>query len=208
MPNRRKGQFKKRSRKNNAGSSSVRAPSNAAVAYRGPIRAPNPEHDAIVVSVRGYNTITSTAGGVLSPIYINTDPFNLSLASFTTYATIYRSYRVLALKVNFTPVVQGAVNNVLISGTPFLHGTVRKASSAAAAYSDVSADADARQTAINMPWTHSVRAQSPEEMLYISTGITPPNIFAIETYASGMAATTVYGATLVTYIVQFKTRYA
>jgi len=208
MPKTKNKKGKKRTQNNNAGSSSVRAPSNSATAYWGPISAPPPSRDAIVTFARGYNVITSNmATGLISPIYTSADPFNLSLTSFTEFAATYRQYRVLGLKVQFSPILQGATNNVLLAGNTFMHGSVRKASSAPTAYADVLSDSDARQTPINMSWSHGVRALSPDEMLYTSTGSAPTNIFAIEAFGGPYALNTDYGSTLVLYLIQFSDRY-
>jgi len=157
--------------------------------------------------LRSYNQITSTAGGIISPIYLSTDPFTLSVQGFSQFAALYRSYRVLKIVVAYQPNLTGATNNVLIAGSPIIHGNIRKASTVPASYSDVQGDQSAALTPSNMPFVHKISALAPEEKLYVSTGVAPTNIFAIETYASGYAASTNYGSTLVTYKVQFKDRY-
>jgi len=157
--------------------------------------------------LRGYNSISSTAGGVISPIYISSDPFTLGIQGFSQFAALYRTYRVLKIVVLYTPNTAGAVNNVLVTGSPIIHGTVRKASSPAASYSDVQGDQGCTLTSSNMVWVHKASAIFPDEKLFVSTGVAPTNIFAIETFGSGFAASTNFASTLVTYKIEFASRF-
>jgi hypothetical protein len=188
---------------------SPNGPSTGATAYRGRTGPPRSLMSSVQLELtylKGYNTITSTAGGVIAPSYSNTDPFTLSIPGFSTYAALYKEYRVLAIKVQYTPNLDGAVNNVLIAGSPFIIGSDHKGTLTATSYADIQNQTDSRLTAVNRKWTHVARAISPDEMVYTSTGGAQSIGWGVNSYASGYAATTGYGSTLVTYTIQFAQR--
>lgn len=156
--------------------------------------------------MKGFNQIISNAGGVIAVAYSNTDPFTLGVPGFSSYAALYKEYRVLAIRAQFTPILEGAANNILIAGVPWMIGSDHKGALVAAGYSDIQNQTDSKLCAINKKWSHIARAISPEEMAYTSTAGAPAVGWGINTYASGYAAVTTYGATIVTYTIQFAQR--
>jgi len=159
------------------------------------------------VYLRLESTITSTAGGVIAPVYSSSDPRTLA-TDFSALAAIYSEYRVVSIHLLFIPVVTGAVNNVLIFGLPASTATQTGSLSAATAYTDLVGADSLRKWSLNRMFSHGARAMGSDEMGFTPVGSDPAtaSTYSIKTYASGYAATTNYGTTLVTYCVQFQNR--
>lgn len=184
-------------------------PSTSATSYRGPPL--QPRHltltaEPIMVWLRAFNTITSTAGGVISPVYANTDPRTLSI-DFSNYASLYSQYRVVSVHFHFQPVLIYSANNVLTFGQPALIGTQRNSVASPAAYTDVATLADCKQFSVNQPYSFMAKSLDANEMNFVGVGSDPATTYSIKIFASGYAATTVYGSTLITYGIQFLSRF-
>jgi len=202
-----KGKKKKRGGKKSKNNNQT-GPPTGATSYRGPLKTPRSltvKSEPIMAWLRAFNTITSTAGGIISPVYSNSDP-RVGATDFANYANLYNEYRVLGVHVEYQPIAMFAVNNVLIQGQAMAIGTIRDSLSSASTYTDVTSLADARLRSLNQPWRMDVRAVQPLEMGFISVGSDPTTTYSIRTYASGYAASTTYGSTLVTYAIQFLSR--
>jgi hypothetical protein len=208
MPNKKNNSKRRKNRKRSGKAKSQTGPPTGATSYFGGLLAPRnllKKSEPLMVWLRAFNTITSTAGGVLSPVYSNTDPRSLAL-DFASYAGIYQEYRVLGVHVAFTPVLMYASNNVLITGQPFSIGTIRDNVSSPSSYNGVAGLADCRLRSSNTPWRAECRAVQSTEMSFIPVATDPTSTFSIRIFASGFAANTIYGSTLVTYAIQFLNR--
>jgi len=200
-----KGKKKKRSGKKKTSS----GPTTGATAYRGRLTIPRAfavNSEPTMVWLRAFNTITSTAGGVISPVYSNTDPRTLAI-DFSNYAALYTEYRVLGIHVEYQPGVMFSTNNVLTYGQPWGIGTIRGSLSSATTYTDVATLPDVKLKSVNQPWRWECRSVQPLEMGFISVSTDPTSSYSIRTFASGYAATTTYGSTIVTYCLQFLARF-
>jgi len=184
-------------------------PSMAATQYTGPTlpsRSIDGRTQLELAYLKGFNQIISGAGGTIPLVYQASDPFTLPILGFSSYAALYKEYRVLAIDVEYEPVANGAVNNVLISGLPFMVASDHKAITTPTAYTDIQNQSDSVLHSNNVSWKHVARAISPDEMLFVSTTLAPAASWGINAFASGYAAVTTYAATLVTYTIQFAQR--
>jgi len=159
------------------------------------------------VFLRLESTITSSAGGVISPIYTSADPRTLA-TDFSSFAAVYSEYRVVGLHILFMPLVSGAVNNVLIFGLPASTAIQTGSLSAASAYTDLIGADSLMKWSLNRSFNCGARAAGSDEMGFTPVGSDPAtaSTFSIKTYASGYAASTNYGTILVTYTIQFQNR--
>jgi len=179
--------------------------------YRGPVTPPQRSlslRNRRTEFLRLEATITSTAGGVISPIYTSADPRTLA-NDFSNLAATYSEYCTVAIHIQFTPIVADATNNVLIFGLPASTAMQTGSLSAAASYASLLGSASVRKWSLNRRFSFTARAIGSDEEGFVPIGSDPAtaDTFCIKTYAdTGYAATTTYGTMLVTYTIIFQTR--
>jgi len=204
---------KKKMPKKNANKRRNRRPTvpSQSQAYFGPLT-PRPatlrRRSFLQVYLRLESTISSTAGGIISPIYSSADPRTLA-TDFGSFAATYSEYRTVGIHILFMPIVEGAVNNVLIFGLPASTAMQTGTLSAATAYTDLIGADSLKKWSLNKRFSFGARASGSDEMGFTPIGADPAtaSTFCIKTYAAGgYAASTSYGTILVTYTVQFQNR--
>lgn len=187
------------------------APFAQSRAYSGPVVVPrrlNAVRNRRTEHLRYEATITSSAGGVISPIYSNSDVRTLG-TDFSSFAATFSEYCCVAVHIQFTPIVDSGANNVLIFGLPASTAMQTGSLSAAASYAALLGSASLRKWSLNRRFTFTARALGVDEEGFTPIGSDPAtaDTFSIKTYAdTGYAATTTYGTVLVTYTVIFQTR--
>lgn len=148
--------------------------------------------------------ITSSAGGVVSPVFSSNDVLNSP--SWASFAALYNEFRVLAVGVQFIP---NAENSVVPATdyAPIYEVDYRADQTALVSYSDASSFASMRSHSVNRKWMSTARMAAVEEASFLavtSGGSTEP--YGLKWYGEGFTVATTYGRYREIFLVQFRTR--
>lgn len=186
-------------------------PSNDLDVYRGPTSPPRSlllRRQRHTDWLRYEATITSSAGGVISPIYTTADPVAIA-QDWSGWSTNYSEYRVDAIDMQFYPIVDSGANNVLIFGLPASTALQTGSLSAATAYTDLLGAGSVRKWSLNRHFKFVARRCGIDEAGFTPIGSAPTtaDTFGIKTFAStGYAASTNYGTMVIQYTITFQNR--
>jgi len=180
-------------------------PGASVIKYGGPSRLPENVHPEIkTVELHSGGVLTSTAGGVIDTNVTSSTVRTLG-DDFSSWAALYREYRVLAIRLEYHPDVIGA-SIAAILYKPVYTVVDRLDASAIAAYANVESNTSLRIFTLNTTWFREAKMEDTSEADFISVAADPASFFVCKYFATGLTATTQYGRFLYRYICQFRTR--
>ncbi len=166
--------------------------------YRGPVKLPN--HDEAVMTEKVNDSLqvaaTTSGGGVIDLVFGNSPA---SLTDWTTLASVWHEYRVLAMELHYVPIKQ-----VASWAYGPAHVVVDRKSSAA--LGGITAALQHESCEINSmysPWKRVVKAQSVEEIQFTSTASPSANMY-IKVYSSDNATIQTIGRFYLTYLIELR----
>jgi len=199
---------KSKSRKsgNRSSLSNVSNPPGAnIIRYRGPSRLPENVHPEIkTVELHNAFSVTSTAGGVIDINAFSSQVRTLG-DDFSSWAALYREYRVLSVRSEFHPDVIGATITSLLY-KPIYTVVDRIDTSAVAAFANIESNTSLRIFTLNQPWFREAKMEDTSEADFIAVNTDSPSPFGIKMFTTGVTASTAYGRQLDRWVVQFRTR--
>jgi len=161
------------------------------------------------VSLRSQTTVSTTAAGVTDFVF-SSSTVRSNGADFSAWASLYREYRVLSLRSEFTPAYTGTLNNAqaLATGTAVWSTVVdRDDTSPITALANVISNDSLRQFSMNMRWFRIAKMNSPGEAEFVPIGTDPAQFFVIKANVGVAAPTSVaWGIIITTWVVQYRTR--
>jgi len=180
-------------------------PGASVIKYTGPSRLPENVHPEIkTVELHAGGVLTSTAGGVIDT-NVSSNTVRTLGDDFSSWAALYREYRVLAIRLEYHPDVIGA-SIAAILYKPVYSVVDRLDAAAIAAYANVESNTSLRIFTLNTAWFREAKMEDTSEADFISVGADPTSFFVCKYFATGLTATTQYGRFLYRYILQFRTR--
>jgi hypothetical protein len=179
-------------------------PSNAII-YRGPIDTPayrqSCDMHTFVLCFNG--TLSSSAGGVLAPVF---DAYAqaTSSPSWSGLAALFKEFRILAFKMKYLPWNQ--YTKVSITTTPVYVVTDRSSVSALTSLSDATSSASCVVRSLENSFSQTIKMNGIDEAGWTGTPTAPPNAsrMFIKWYASALTNSTTYGEYLSYIVVQFR----
>lgn len=195
--------------RNRAGAPSNGPPATTLV-YRGPSLLRTLSVPEIrEVSLRASKSLSSSAAAITDDVFTSNSVRTLG-ADFSAWASLYREYRVLSLRVDFTPAFTQSLNNAqaLATGTAVFSTVVdRDDSSPIVALANVLSNDSLRLFPVNQHWFRFTQMNSPGEAEFIPIGSDPAQYFSIKANLGVAAPTSVaWGIYITNWIVQFRTR--
>ncbi len=173
--------------------------------YLGPIDTPafKESSDLHTFLLIGGGTVTSDSGGVINTVF---DPSAqcTSDANWSSYTSLFKEWRILALKVRFLPSNRYSKSGVVTN--PIITITDRTGNSVLASLAAALNNASALEFTLDDPWERVVRMDSIEEANFVLTSSAPASAsrFYIKTYASGLTNSTVYGQFMSFVVIQMR----
>jgi len=185
-------------------------PSAITLSYNGPSRLRTKVQPEIrEVSLRALLSFSSAAAAITDQNFTSHTVRTLG-ADFSAWATLYREYRVLSLRVDWTPAYQKSLNNAqaLATGTAVWTTVIDRDDNAAiSGLANVVSNDSLMLFSANVPWFRIAKMSSPLEAEFISIATDPSQFFVIKTELGVAAPTSVAWGTFITnWIVQFRTR--
>jgi len=175
------------------------------IRYNGPSRLPENVHPEIkTVELHDGVSVTSTAGGVVDANLFSSQVRTLG-DDFSSWAGLYREYRVLAVRLEYHPDVIGATVSTLLY-KPVYTVVDRLDTSAIAAYANVESNTSLRIFTLNQPWFREAKMEDTSEADFIQVNSDSPSPFGVKFFVTGLTPSTAYGRTLGRWVVQFRTR--
>ncbi len=192
---------RKRSNKNNVNARSANnAKSLLAIdpAYKGPIQLRSVSQQTYVekMNVTLQTNATTNVSGVMDLVFGNSPA---SLSQWTTLAGLYNEYRVLGMKLEFTPIKQVSTWAYGISYTVIDHDVSAALGGAAAAAQHESY----MQLGNYSRWSREARSNGIEEFDFISTA-SPAAQYYIKVYSSANTPSITIGVFALTYLIEFR----
>jgi len=187
------------------------------IVYRGPSKLNervNPEYKTFELHAFAQATTIVTTGAI--DLNVSSNTVRTLANDFSSFAALYREYRVLAIRVEFipmfendhvgTPATTSAVPPPILY-FPFVTVIDRDDASAIGLLNNVASNTSLRIFPINCRWMREAKMDSTVEAEFIPVNSDPAAFFAIKFATEGSyAAATNLGIFYYTYIVQFKTR--
>jgi len=175
------------------------------IRYNGPSRLPENVHPEIkTVELHDGSAVTSSAGGVIE---LNATSSNVRTLGddFSSWALLYREYRVLAIRLEYHPDVLGATIAALLY-KPIYTVVDRLDNSAVGAFTNIESNTSLRIFTLNQPWFREAKMEDTSEADFIAASADSTSPFSIKGFTTGVTATTTYGRILIRWVVQFRTR--
>jgi len=201
--------MRRKTRRRNDSAQSNGPPANVLV-YRGPSllrTGVNPEIRE--VSLRAALAFSSSAAA-LTDVVLTSHTVRTLGADFSSWASLYREYRVLSLRADFTPAYINSLNGAqsLATGTAVWTTVIdRDDQSVSSGINNILSNDSLRQFPVNKPWFRNAKMSSPGEAEFISIATDPAQYFVIKANLGVAAPTAVaWGYFITTWVVQFRTR--
>jgi len=175
------------------------------IRYTGPSRLPENVHPEIkTVELHNGTLATSSAGGTIDS-NVSSGGVRTNGDDFSSWAQLYREYRVLAIRQEFHPDVIGAtIASILYK--PIYTVVDRLDTSAVAAYANIESNTSLRIFTLNQNWFREAKMEDTMEADFVAVSADPPSTFVIKEFSTGLTASTQYGRFLSRWVVQFRTR--
>jgi hypothetical protein len=161
------------------------------------------------VSLRAFLTI-STAGAAITDFVFQSNNVRTLGADFSSWASLYREYRVLSLRADYTPAYENSLNTAqaLATGTAVWTTVIdRDDASPTAGIANVISNDSLRQFSITRRWFRNAKMNSPGEGEFVINTADPVQYFTIKCNIGVAAPTSVaWGQIVTTWLVQFRTR--
>lgn len=194
----------------------VSGPPENAIGYFGPSILPRGVRpDLFCVELHYYQAAVSTGAGVYDTCIssaltaANANGVGVSnSASWATVSGLYREYRVLSIRSDFTPAAQGALPNAAATFTqPIATVVDRDDSTASGAYANIVSNESLRLHTLTQPFTRIARMESTDESSYVLVSTSSGGFMTIKVLATGIGApgAATFGAMLYRWVVQFRT---
>jgi hypothetical protein len=185
--------------------------------YSGPMWVPGArvQEDVEVATLTGNLGLTSSAGGVLNPVF---DQTMTNLSGWTQFAALWDEFRILKYQVEYYP-----ANRYNRGTTTVMPGAAvidRDSNGALGSLSAAFAYSSARMMSLDDPWTNDKQYigshyaaltysmdGAPDDVWLTCSAPTPTIKPSIKVFFSGLAATTFYGTALIRVLVQFRGRF-
>lgn len=148
----------------------------------------------------GYDAAVTTDGSGLLQTVISNSP--TSAQNWSTYASTFDEYRVLAVQARFEP-LWATGGSTQTYWAPIAHVVDRSDATALTGYGLAERYESHRKTPGQRKFTVSMNMASVEESSFISTGSSTPNMW-IKFYSSGNTVSLTVGRLDVIYLVQFR----
>jgi hypothetical protein len=121
----------------------------------------------------------------------------------------YREYRVLAIRAEFTPSVEGALPSAAVTAlatTPWATIVDRDDSTAAGSYANITANESLALQPLGKCWMREAKMESTDESNFVPIGSSStPGFMVIKSYLNTGSGTLGFGAFLYRWVVQFRT---
>lgn len=190
------------------------APSNgppaSTLVYRGPsLLRTSVTPEIREVSLRALLSISSAAAAITDFVFQSNMVRTLG-ADFSAWAGLYREYRVLSLRTDFTPAYINSLNGAqqLATGTAVWSTVVdRDDNSPSGGLTNILSNDSLKQFPINKPWFRNAKMNSPGEAEFVVITADPAQFFVVKANLGVAAPTAVaWGNVITTWVVQFRTR--
>jgi len=175
------------------------------IRYNGPSRLPENVHPEIkTVELHNAFAVTSSAGGVIDINAFSSQVRTLG-DDFSSWAGLYREYRVLAVRSEYHPDVIGATVSTLLY-KPVYTVVDRIDTSAVGAFANIESNTSLRIFTLNTAWFREAKMEDTSEADFIAVSTDSPSPFGIKMFTTGVTPSTAYGRQLDRWVVQFRTR--
>lgn len=204
MPKRKPKQSMRKRGKGSGANPISNPPGPSTIVYRGPSRLPEQVTPEIkTVELHSGASFTSTAGGVVDVNGFSSQVRTLG-DDFSSWAALYREYRVLAVRYEFHPNVIGATIGAILY-TPIYTVVDRLDTSSVAAYANVESNTSLSIYTLNQKWMREAKMFDISEADFVAVTADGP-AYGIKCFVTGLTASTNYGRSLIRWVVQFRTR--
>jgi len=195
---------KRRGRSRNTGGVSNVGPNANVITYSGPSKLPERvEPEIIRVEVHSGGAVTSSGGGVVDTNVTSSTVRTLG-DDFSSWAAVYREYRVLSIRVEYHPDVTGA-SIAAILYKPVYTVVDRLDASASTSYANIESNTSLEIFTLQVPWMREAKMSDTLESNFVSVA-QDGAIYSIKYFSTGLTATTTYGRYLYRYVLEFRTR--
>jgi len=194
-------------RKRKPASQSRANPPPSAIKYTGPVfTAQDLRQDQVIVRVLAVaGLITTNVSGNLQ--YTITNDPSLS-PDWVSYTPLYEEYRVIAMELQWVPYCTrwGNVTNTAFFQNALAYAASRNATATAASIAAVMSYPSGHLTNMQTPWKLVIKMDNVSEASFFNVaGV--GGTWAALVYATGLSASTTYGAYSVRLRVQFRSPY-
>jgi hypothetical protein len=202
---------KKNKNANRKGRGMSSNPPNAnQILYRGPVKLQEAiEPEIKTVELHALTNVSTTVTSGTVDLNVSSGTVRTNATSFSSWATLYREYRVLGIRANFIPDFENDhVGTPTVSGTlPWATVVDRDDASAVGSVANIVDNTSLIIYPLNRRWIREAKMDSTVEADFVAVTTDPSGFFAIKLFTTGQfAAVTGLGVLYATYLVQFKTR--
>lgn len=164
---------------------------------------------SIVKRMTFTTTVTSGAGGTFGLLLTSNAVKTLPATEWSSFAVRYNDFRVLKLKVSYTPYrlvnTQNAGTALFSAGAGYI---ARDPSGSAAGGSRavVLALEGSKSISLLRPWKMTILASQREHLIFSATsiGIAASSLFQLVAYIGGLDNTTLYGEVTYEWVVELR----
>jgi hypothetical protein len=191
----------KRNKRNSRRGSNSTTPFSTVV-YRGPIlnSADSSESDTVELVLSYTNTLSSTAGGVISSYFVSNIT---SSPDWANVSVAWAEYRILGVRLEFQPNNRYSKTSTVC--TPIILAIDRQAATVPTSYAQVMQYASAVKRSLEDPWVMECRMEGIEDSGFTSCS-TVSLPFGFPAYADGLSISTQYGRYFFYWRTQFRGR--
>lgn len=191
---------KRRSRQRRSRMGRLQLQENA-LSYSGPIKTPksSDNRSTYLINLMTSSSITSTGGGVINNVLDNNPS---GFGDWSSAAQLFDEYRVLGITVTFMPVNP---YNTTRTTRPLISVVDRDSSGLIGSLAAALNYESARNHDLTKTFTVTARASGPGNMSWVTTA-SPTATFWVKFYSESLTASTEYGLTKQTILVEFRGR--
>jgi hypothetical protein len=180
---------------------SKRSAPSRAITYNGPVSTTKSMRDntrTMTTMLRYYSTVTTTAGGVINTVYGNAPS---SCVDWSNFANCYDEYRVLGFKVHYAP--HNIYSKTSQNCQNIITAVDNDSGGAIASYNAMTAYESAALRSVEKPFNITAKMSGVTQSTFITTAAPVANQW-IKFYGDTFANSSIYGAVLIEFLVQFR----
>ncbi len=177
----------------------VVAPSSSVLRYNGPLQA-NPEQLAVFDLV--YELPLASIGTSIANVFAD---YPSNSPDWTNCTAMFAEYRVLAMTLQYTPLVEGATIGALLYNVLYIVWDASNATAPLASYTAAANYPTKRLTSLNARAQISHKMTGVEEATFVNTASTVLD-YSFKLYADTLTNNTTYGRITITYHTEFRGR--
>jgi len=192
-------------KKKSRSASKAKSPAENATSYQGPVAMPRAMLARATVEheLTATTTVTSTAGGVINNVFVNSPAGS---SEFSSLALLFEEYRVLGFEIHFVPFYPhwGSTTALAQNQAPLVHWPQRNAGTAApTTYTGAYQYAGAKVSSIQDEWRESIKMSGTLESEWVNTSA-PISVAAVAVFGSGFSNSIQYGIAFSRWLLQMR----